>query len=124
MRKDILQFFIECEVCQRNKGETVKPPNVLQPLPIPASMWTNISMDFIVGLPKAVDKSVIMVVVDRLSKYAHFFSLPHPFTTKLVAQVFLDHIFKLHGMPTSIVSDRDPTFTSTFWQEMFKLQGT
>jgi hypothetical protein len=65
-----------------------------------------------------------MVVVDRLSKYAHFCPLPHPFTPELVAQVFLDHIFKLHGMPTSIVPDRDPTFTNTFWKEMFKLQGT
>jgi hypothetical protein len=81
-------------------------------------------MDFIVGLPKAGNKSVIMVAVDRLSTYAHFFPLPHPFTPTLLAQVFLDQIFKLHGMPTSIVSNRDPTFTNTFWQEMFKLEGT
>ena len=123
MKKDILQFFIECEVFQRNKGETVKSLGVLQPLPILASMWM-ISMDFIVGLPKAGNMPVIMVVVDRLSKYAHFCPLPHPFTSALVAQVFLDHIFKLHGMPTFIVSNRDPTFTSTFWQELFKFQGT
>jgi hypothetical protein len=87
-------------------------------------MWKKISMDFLVGLPKSRNKSVIMLVVDRLSKYAHFCALPHPFTPVLVAQVFLDHIFKLHGMPTSIVSDRDPNFTSTFWQELSKLQGT
>ena len=78
-------------------------------------------MDFIVGLPKVGNKLVIMVVVDRLSKYAHFCALPHPFTLTLVAQVFLDHIFKLHGMPTSIIYDHDPTFTSTFWKELFKL---
>ena len=65
-----------------------------------------------------------MVVVDRLSKYAHFCPLSHPFTPSLIAQVFLDHIFKLHRMPTSIVSDRDPNFTITFWQKLFKLQGT
>ena len=76
------------------------------------------------SLPKAGKTFVIMVVVDRLSKYVHFFPLPHPFTPELITQVFLDHIFKLHGMPTSIVSNRDPTFTSTFWQELFKLQGT
>jgi hypothetical protein len=81
-------------------------------------------MDFIVGLPKAGNKSVIMVVVYCLSKYAHFCALPHPFTPVLVAQVFLDQIFNLHGMPTSIVFDRDPSFTNTFWQELFKLQGT
>jgi hypothetical protein len=62
-----------------------------------------------------------MVVVDRLSKYAHFCAFPHHFTLTLVTQVFLDKIFMLHGIPTSIVSDHDPTFTSTFWQELFKL---
>ncbi len=82
------------------------------------------SMDFIIGVPKSGNKSVIMVVVNRLSKYAHFCALPHPFTPTLVAQSFMDQIFKLHGMPTSIVSDRDPIFTSNFWQELFKLQGT
>jgi hypothetical protein len=81
-------------------------------------------MDFIVGLPKLGNKSVIMVVVDRLSKYAHLCSLQHPFTTSTMAQIFMDHIFKLHGMPHSIVSDRDPTFTNNFWQELFRLQGT
>jgi hypothetical protein len=73
MKKDVLQFVIECEVYQRNKGETIKSPWVLQPLPIPTSMWTEISMDFIVGLPKVGNKSVIMVMVDRLSKYVHCF---------------------------------------------------
>jgi hypothetical protein len=81
-------------------------------------------MDFIVGLPKSVNKSVIMVVFDRISKYAHFCALQHPFTTATVAQIFMDNIFKLYGMPNSIVSDRDPTFTNNFWQELFKLQGT
>jgi hypothetical protein len=123
MKKDILTFVIKCDVCQCNKGETIKTLGALHLLPIPTSMWTDISMDFIVGLPKVGNKSVIMVVVDRLSKYAHFCSLPHPFMPVLVVQVFLDHIFKLHGMPTSIVSDHDPTFTNTFWKELFKLQG-
>jgi hypothetical protein len=70
------------------------------------------------------NKSVIMVVVDHLSKYAHFCTLHHPFTASTVAQIFMDQVFKLHGMPHSIVSDLDPTFTSNFWQELFKLQGT
>jgi hypothetical protein len=114
----------ECEVCQRNKGETVKSLGTIQPLPIPPAIWKDISMDFITGLPKSGNKSVIMVVVDRLSKYAHFFPLHHPFTAPTVAQIFMDQVFKLHGMPNSIVSDRDPTFTYNFWQELFKLQGT
>jgi hypothetical protein len=81
-------------------------------------------MDFIVGLPKSGNKSIIMVVVDRLSKYAHLCALQHPFTTSTVAQIFMDQVFKPHGMPHSIVSDHDPTFTSNFWQELFKLQVT
>ena len=81
-------------------------------------------MDCITGLPKLGNKSVIMVVVDRLSKYAHFCALSHPFTTSMVAQIFMDQVFKLHGMLHSIVFDRDPTCTSNFWQELFKLQGT
>ena len=71
-------------------------------------------MDFIVGLPKLGNKSVIMVVVDHLSKYAHFCALQHPFKAATMAQLFMDNIFKLHGMPNSIVSDKDPTFTSNF----------
>jgi hypothetical protein len=81
-------------------------------------------MDFITSLPKLGNKSVIMVVVDCLSKYAHFCALQHPFNASTVAQIFMDQVFKLHGMPHSIVSGRDPTFTSNFWQDLFKLQVT
>jgi hypothetical protein len=105
----------ECDTCQRNKGKIVKPPRTLQPLMLPPTAWMNISMDFIVGLPKSGNKSVIMVVMDRLPKYAHLCALQHSFTTSTLAQCFMDNIFKLHGMPHSIVSDRDPTFTNNFW---------
>eukprot|EP00253_Pinus_taeda_P027829 PITA_27829 len=124
MKKDILAFVAECDVCQCHKGEKVKSPGTLQPFPIPASIWMSISMDFITGLLKSGNKSFIMVVVDRISKFSHLCVLPLPFTPTLVAQSFMDQIFKLHGMPTSIVSDRDPIFTNNFWQELFKLQGT
>jgi hypothetical protein len=81
-------------------------------------------MDFITSLHKLGNKSIIMVVVDRLSKSMPFCTLQHPFIASTVAQIFMDQVFKLHGMPHSIVSDRDPTFTSNFWQELFKIQGT
>jgi hypothetical protein len=121
MKQDICNFVAECEVCQCNKGEIVKSLGTLQPLLIPPNIWNDIFMDFITILPKSGNKSVIMVVVDFLSNYAHFNALQHPFTASTVAQIFMDQVFKLHGMPHSIVSNHDPTFTSNFWQEMFKL---
>lgn len=124
MKRAVLKFVAECDTCQRNKNETVASPGLLQPLPIPDRLWSDISMDFIEGLPTSTQKSVIFVVVDRLSKYAHFIPLTHPYTATTVAQAFLDNVFKLHGMPRSIVSDRDTIFTSSFWQELFRLQGT
>lgn len=111
-------------MCQRNKSELTLPAGLLQPLPIPTTIWADISMDFVDGLPNSQGKTVIYVVVDRLSKYAHFVALKHPYSAATVAQEFFGHIFKLHGMPTSIVCDRDPAFTSNFWRELFILQGT
>ena len=82
------------------------------------------SMDFLEGLLIAKGKFIILVVVDCLSKYGHFIALSHPYTATTIAQIFLDNIYKLHGMPTSIVFDHDKIFASTFWRELFKLMGT
>ena len=92
MKQDIRNFVAEFQVCQCNKGEIVKSPGTLQPLPIPPAIWKYISMEFITGLPKLGNKSVIMVVVDRLSKYSHFCALQHPFTTSTLAQLFMDQV--------------------------------
>ncbi|GKC74520.1 putative retroelement pol polyprotein, partial [Tanacetum coccineum] len=97
---------------------------LLQPLNLPEQIWEELSMDFIDGLPKSEGYSVIMVVVDRLSKSAHFIPLKHPYTAASVAVEFIRGIVRLHGIPKSIVSDRDRVFISHFWKELFKYQGT
>ena len=79
-------------------------------------------MDFLEGLPNSKGMIVIWVVVDRLSKYAHFLALAHPYTIASIAQLFLDNIYKLHGLPHTIVSNRDKVFISKFWQELFGIQ--
>jgi len=103
MKQDILTFVDECDIYQHNKGETMNTPRNLEPLSLPASIWMDVSIDFITVIPKSGNKLVIMVVVDRLSKYTHFCALIHLFTPAMVAQVFMDQILKFHGMPTSIV---------------------
>ncbi|KAK9114629.1 hypothetical protein Syun_021426 [Stephania yunnanensis] len=105
------------------KAKQVTPAGLLQPL-ILSQIWEDISMGFITGLPISRGKSIIFVVVDRLLKYAHFKPLSHPYIAISVARVFFDSIFKLHGMPRSIICDQDPTFTSAFWSNLFKLNGT
>lgn len=123
MRSSIREFIKQCDTCQRNKGENTTPAglNLSQFL---LQVWTDISMDFIDGLPKSSGKTTIFVIVDRLSKFAHFIPISHPYTATTIAQIFFDQIFKLYGMPQSVVCDRDPTFTSLFWRELFRLQGT
>jgi hypothetical protein len=123
MKADVKSFIRECDTCQRVKAENLSPAGLLQPLPIPERPWLSISMDFIEGLPLSHGYSVIWVIVDRLTKYAHFIPLKHPYTAENLAQVFMTQLFKLHGMPQSIISDRDSSFTSKFWTEVFKLQG-
>jgi len=81
----------------------------------------DLSMDFIEGLPRSQGYSVIFVVVDRLTKYAHFMAVKHPYTAASIAQLFMDNVVRLHGLPQSIVSDRDTIFVSAFWKELFKL---
>ena len=96
----------ECLVCQQNKVETINTPGLLQPLSIPSQRWEEVSMDFITGLPKFEGNSVMMVVIDRLIKYAQFCALSHPFKANIISIAFLGTIQKLHGNPKIIVSDK------------------
>lgn len=124
MKNMVRDFVKSCQVCQQAKPERTLPAGLLQPLPVPSEPWEIASMDFIDGLPPSRRFNCIMVVVDKLSKYAVFIPLRHPYTATTVAEAFLDHVYKDHGLPLSLVSDRDPVFTSHFWQTVFKATGT
>lgn len=124
MFQTVREYVSKCATCQQTKAETLKPAGLLQPLPIPRQVWDDITLDFIEDLPCSQGKNAILVVVDRLSKSAHFMALSHPYSAKIVAEKFIEGVVKLHGMPKSIISDRDPIFISRFWQEFFNLSGT
>ena len=124
MKADIKRYVEECDTCQRNKFEATKPAGVLQPIPIPDKILEDWTMDFIEGLPIAGGYNVIMVVVDRLSKYSYFLPLKHPYTAKQVASIFLEKVVSKHGIPKSIITDRDKIFLSNFWKELFTTMGT
>ena len=124
MKADVWSFVRACTVCLQAKQDHARYPGLLQPLPVPSASWEIISMDFIEGLPVSGSANAILVIVDKFSKFAHFIALKHSFTAQSVAQLFLDNVFCLHGLPKSIISDRDKIFTSLFWQSLFKAAGT
>jgi hypothetical protein len=100
-------------VWQCNKIEHLHLVGLLQPLAVPSGVWLNIALDFVIGIPKVGDKSVILIVVDRFSKYAHFITLSHPYSATTISMAFIDTIVWLHNVPESIMSDHIPVFTST-----------
>nr|CAN64786.1 hypothetical protein VITISV_014071 [Vitis vinifera] len=104
--------------------EQRQPRGLLEPLPIAERPWDNVTMDFIIGLPKSEDSGSIIVVVDRFSKYATFIAAPTDCTAEETTRLFLKHVVKYWGLPKYIISDRDPRFTGKFWTELFKLMGS
>lgn len=124
LRRFVREFVAWCTVCQTSKPFNKAPQGLLQPLPIPGKIWHLVSMDFIVGLPPSNGKTTILVIVDRLSKHAHFAALGPQFTAPQVAELLVLEVIKIHGIPAQIISDRDPVFMCSFWSELFTLQGT
>uniref|UniRef100_A0A2C9W6D4 RNA-directed DNA polymerase n=1 Tax=Manihot esculenta TaxID=3983 RepID=A0A2C9W6D4_MANES len=109
MKKEVAQFVSACEVCQKVKLEHQKPAGMLNPLSIPEWKWENIVMDFVVGLPAVFNRlDSIWVIVDRLMKSAHFIPVRSNYSVDKLAQVYLEEIVRLHGVPVSIVADRGP----------------
>jgi len=121
MDEHITECVRSCNVCQRNKVIRHKKYGLLEPLEVPMRPWTEISMDFIVGLPKSEGYTKIWVIVDRFSKMAHFISLKTEEHIKELALTFLKEIWRLHGLLESIVSDQDIRFTSKFWTCLMQL---
>jgi hypothetical protein len=125
MKKDVAAHVALCDVCQRVKAENQRPTGLLQPLKVPEWKWEEIGMDFIVGLPRTRDGyDSIWVIVDRLTKLAHFIPVKTTYTGVKLAELYNSRIVCLHGVPKKIVSDRGTQFTSRFWQKLHELMDT
>jgi len=115
MKREITKYVTEFDTCQRVKASHLKVAGTLQPLPIPSWKWEDISMDFIVGLPNTSQKhDSIWVIVDRLTKSAHFIPVHTTYNAKRYAEIYLDRIVCLHGVPKTIISDRGAQFVACF----------
>ncbi|KAI3715416.1 hypothetical protein L6452_22398 [Arctium lappa] len=125
MKKDIAEFVSKCLTCAKVKAEHQKPSGLLQQPEIPQWKWDQVSMDFITKLPRTgKGNDAIWVIVDRLTKSAHFLPIREDFKIERLAQLYIDEIVSRHGVPLSIISDRDSRFTSRFWQAFQKALGT
>jgi len=125
MKREVTKYVSECDTCKRVKASHLKSAGPLQPLSIPSWKWEDISMDFIVGLPKtSKGYDSIWVIVDRLTKSAHFLPVKIIFTAKQYAQLYMDRIVSLHGIPKTIISDRGTQFIAQFWEHFHAELGT
>jgi RNase H-like domain found in reverse transcriptase/Integrase zinc binding domain/Reverse transcriptase (RNA-dependent DNA polymerase)/Chromo (CHRromatin Organisation MOdifier) domain len=123
--RDVKEYVSTCEACQRNKASTTQPSGKLQPLPIPEQKWSTVTMDLTVGLPRTVrGHTAVVVFVDKFTKMVHYVATISNVDAPQLAQIFFDTVFRLHGLPAVIISDRDPKFTGQFWSQLFKLTGT
>ncbi|CAL2272040.1 unnamed protein product [Prunus armeniaca] len=125
MKGDIAKYVSRCLICQQVKAERQKPYGLMQPLPIPEWKWEHITMEFVFKLPRtSKGHDGIWVIVDRLTKSAHFLPIKETYSLSKLAKLFVDEIVRLHRAPMSIVSDRDARFTSHFWKCLHEAMGT
>ena len=125
MKRDVARYISKCAVCQQVKIEHQRPGGLLQSLPIPEWKWDHITMDFVFGFPRTSrGHNVVWVIVDRLTKFAHFLGMKTTDTTKTLSQLYIREIVRLHGVPLFIVSDRDSRFVAWFWQSLQQAMGT
>ena len=121
LREFVRDYIISCDLCNRCKPSRHKQYGLLKSLPVPDTPWKSISMDFIVSLPESNNYTAILVIVDRLTKMSHFIPTTNNVDAPQTAQLFFDYIYRYHGLPSDIISDRGSIFTSTFWSELMKL---
>ena len=115
MKREVAQYVSECDICKRVKASHLRPAGLLQPLTIPSGKWKDISMDFIVGLPKtAKGYDSIWVVVDRFTKSAHFIPVKTGYKSHQYAELYIARIVSLHGIPKTIISERGSPFVARF----------
>ncbi|MCO5581935.1 hypothetical protein L7F22_035824 [Adiantum nelumboides] len=125
MQQDVIKYVKACHSCQIMKSSRQLPQGLIQPLPVPKERWESPSMDFITTLPRTTKGNAqILVIVNRFSKMAHFIPCKKAASAPDIASLFVQHIFRIHGLPRSIISDRDPKFTGHFWTSLFKSLGT
>jgi hypothetical protein len=125
MKREIAKYVAECDTCQRIKASHLNVAGTLQPLPIPSWKWEDLSMDFIVGLPNTSrHHDLIWVIVDRLTKTAHFLPVHTTYRAEKYAEIYIDQIVCLHGIPRTIVSDRGAPFVARFWEQLQESLGT
>jgi hypothetical protein len=125
MKVDIAKHVTSCGICQKVKAEHKRPAGLLKPLEIPEWKWENIAMDFVVGLPRPPHgKDAIWVVIDRLTNVAHFIPMKQTSSAADLVPLYINEVVRLHGVPKSIVSDRDSKFVSKFWQCLHNAMGT
>jgi hypothetical protein len=125
MKVDIAKYVAECDTCHQIKASHLKSAGVLQPLSIPMWKWNDNSMDFIMGLPLiARKKDSIWVIVDRLTKTAHFIAMHTTYSVQQYAEFYMNQIVCLHGIPKAIISDRGTQFVARFWEQLQECLGT
>lgn len=123
MVTDSRAFVSACSVCARGKASNKPPAGLLRPLPVPGRPWSHIAVDFVTGLPSSQGNTVVLTIVDRFSKAVHFVALPKLPSALETAELLVLHVFRLHGIPLDIVSDRGPQFTSQVWKAFCQALG-